>query len=114
LEKMARHIGFYGFGVGNKEQGTKGKEVGGQMAEVGVQPQGHVVGDNSNNGGDTDKYPPVGGSPVRYGDDDEEHWADVRRWIQEAREQAVYDTERRLREEFALLNKEQGTRTGRW
>ena len=97
LEKMARHIGFYGFALGNKD-------AGGQMAEVG----GHVVGDNTNNGG-TDKYHPADGSPVKYEGDDEEHEADVRRWIAEAREQAIYETEQRMRAEFAAL--EQGTKS---
>ena len=102
LEKMARHIGFYGFALGNKD-------VGGQMAEARA---GHVVGDNTNNGG-TDKYHPADGSPVKYEGDDEEHEADVRRWIAEAREQAIYETEQRMRAEFAALeqgtkNKEQG------
>jgi hypothetical protein len=54
LEKMAKHIGFYGFALENKEQGTKSKEVGGQMAEVGAQMM-KVGGHQSEN---TDKYPP--------------------------------------------------------
>ena len=111
LEKMARHIGFYGFALGNKDAGGQRSEVGGQMVEARA---GHVVGDNTNNGGkNTDKYHPADGSPVKYEGDDEEHEADVRRWIAEARERAIYETEQRMRAEFAALeqgtkNKEQG------
>jgi len=97
LEKMARHIGFYGFALGNKDAGGQRSEVGGQMVEARA---GHVVGDNTNNGG-TDKYHPADGSPVKYEGDDEEHEADVRRWIAEARERAIYETEQRMRAEFA-------------
>ena len=61
LEKMARHIGFYGFALGNKDAGGQRSEVGGPVAEARA---GHVVGDNTNNGG-TDKYHPADGSPVK-------------------------------------------------
>jgi hypothetical protein len=105
LEKMARHIGFYGFALENKEKGTRMSEGrswrtggGGQMAEVGGQQFAN-----------TDKYHPADGSPVTYEGDDEEHEADIRRWIAEAREQAIYETEQRMRAEFAAL--EQGTKS---
>ena len=112
LEKMARHIGFYGFALGNKDVGGQRSEVGSQksgvdslMAEVGSLQSGV----DSQQFKNTDKYHPADGSPVKYEGDDEEHEADVRRWIAEAREQAIYETEQRMRAEFAAL--EQGTKS---
>jgi hypothetical protein len=109
LEKMARHIGFYGFALENKEKGTRMSEGGSQRSEVGG--QGAAAGGQQFV--NTDKYHPADGSPVTYEGDDEEHEADIRRWIAEAREQAIYQTEQRMRAEFASLeqgkkSKEQG------
>jgi hypothetical protein len=93
LEKIARHIGFYGLGLK--------PEAVAQVPAVQTYSNGQV----------TDKYHPADGGPVKYEGDDEEHEEDIIRWIQEARELAIYQTETRLRAEFEEEKKKEA-RTG--